>query len=130
MSIIYDYINYWLYSESVNESQEEEKKEKAFLVPSPPPPPKQKTRTIRCTPVLISKELLNSVKLKSITNYPGPARNIPDISKFDLCMLTQGNLDAILNVKLKKTNFPKRKNTFPPRNPLLVELHNTIKIVN
>jgi len=145
MSILYDYINYWFYTQP-EESQE--KNNESFLIPlnisennllssesipKPPPAPKQKTRRLSTTKLsIVSTDLLKSIKLKSITDYPGPARNMPDISKkeFNLCMLSHGNLDAILNVKLKKTNFPKRKTIFPPRSPLLLELHETIGVVN
>lgn len=121
---IYEYINYWLWKPENN-------------IPEAPPmtpplitvKPTVKSKVTK-TPVITRESIIN-IKLKPISDtnsiLPGPARNMPD--NFNLGMLTQNNLSEILNVKLKPIIVPKRKKVFPPRNPLLLELHNKIPMV-
>jgi hypothetical protein len=79
---------------------------------------------------LISVKDLQRMKLKHIeNNIPGPARNMPSISKFKLHMLSKGHLEEILNVRLNPTSFPPRPTSFPPRHPVLCELIKKINIV-
>lgn len=78
---------------------------------------------------LISDTDLLNVKLKPTNNIiPAPARNMPNMDKFTLQMLSKAQLDAILAVKLKKTNVNVKKDFYEPQHPVLRELLNFKKI--
>jgi hypothetical protein len=72
---------------------------------------------------LISEKDLLNVKLKPIENViPAPARNMPNLDKFTLHMLSKAQLDDILAVKLKKTEVNLKKDFYEPQHPVLREL--------
>jgi hypothetical protein len=106
MSSILEYINSWWYPDT--QDTKESKK------------------------CLISEEQLIQVKLKPVQDViAAPARNMLPMDKFKLTMLNKAHLDAILNVKLKKTDtsFLLIKKEFKPRHPVLNELlQKTLKL--
>lgn len=72
---------------------------------------------------LVSANELLSVKLKPLKDViPAPARNMPNINKFQLHMLNKAQLNAILSVKLKPINIQKSSKVYEPRHPVLKEL--------
>ena len=72
---------------------------------------------------LVSVSELLSVKLKPPKDIiPAPARNMPHITKFQLNMLNQAQLKAILSVKLKPVKKPTEPKVYSPRHPVLREL--------
>ena len=72
---------------------------------------------------LISDRDLLNVKLKPIENIiPAPARNMPNLDKFTLHMLSKAQLDDILAVKLKKADVNVKKDVYEPQHPVLREL--------
>ena len=77
---------------------------------------------------LITMEDLLKIKLKPISDsIPGPARNMPVMSKFQLNILTKGHLQAILSVKLRKITVSPRQKVFINRHPVLRELQQKVK---
>lgn len=72
--------------------------------------------------LISDKDLLN-VKLKHTDNIiPAPARNMPNLDKFTLHMLSKAQLDDILAVKLKKAYVNVKKDVYEPQHPVLKEL--------
>lgn len=72
---------------------------------------------------LVSVSDLLSVKLKPPKDIiPAPARNMPHITKFQLNMLNQAQLKAILSVKLKHVEQSYKPKVYTPRHPVLKEL--------
>ena len=71
--------------------------------------------------LITEKDLLNA-KLKPINVIPSPARNMPNLDKFTLHMLSKAQLDDILAVKLKKTEVNLKKDFYEPQHPVLREL--------
>lgn len=71
---------------------------------------------------LISETDLLKVNLKSINVIPSPARNMPNMDKFTLQVLSKAQLDDILAVKLKKAEINPVKTHYEPRHPVLQEL--------
>ena len=123
MSVLFNYLlsSLWTYSD-------EEKT--PSVIPQPPPLPstislKTPTKTQK---MLISKEDLKKVKLKSVSNIiPGPARNMPLMDKFHLGMLNKAQLKEILNVKLRHVEQEEKQHiVYPPKHPVLRELLNKI----
>ena len=100
MSSLVDYINSWWYTPETNQENIESK------------------------PVyLVSTADLLAVKLKPIKNViPAPARNMPHVNKFQLHMLNQAQLKAILSVKLKHVEKQTKPKVYQPRHPVLLEL--------
>lgn len=120
MSIIFDYLNYYVYGiETKNENTEviTTTENEGF-------------EKIEATPQikkhLISLKDLKSVNLQSVDNViPGPSRNAPpEFTKVDLRNLNKAQLNQILNVKLKPVPVLERQTFFPPRHPVIFELYN------
>jgi hypothetical protein len=124
MSSLVGYINSWWYvPESIHEN--------TMVVPTPPPAPVLKSNSEPSNNIvyLVSVNELLSVKLKPVTDIiPSPARNMPHINKFQLHMLNQAQLKAILSVKLKPVKLPIEPKKYPPRHPVLRELLLTRKL--
>jgi len=113
MSIVFNYINSWLYTPELN------------LDATPVIKTSDKT-----TIYLVSATELLSVKLKPVTDViPSPARNMPNINKFQLHMLNKAQLSAILSVKLKSVKRPLKPMVYLPRHPVLRELLSTRTLV-
>jgi hypothetical protein len=75
------------------------------------------------TKSLISIEDLISIKLKPVKNYiPAPARNMPAMNKYKLCMMNKAQLQEILRTRLKHVPKRQKKKSFIPRHPVLKEL--------
>ena len=53
---------------------------------------------------------------------PGPARNMPNIDKCTLEILSKAHIQDILAVKLKKTDVKPKQTYYEPRHPVLREL--------
>lgn len=73
-------------------------------------------------PQLISEEDLLKVNLKPLNVIPSPARNMPNLDKFTLQVLSKAQLEDVLAVRLKKTTVAPRKTWYEPRHPVLKEL--------
>ena len=71
---------------------------------------------------LITENDLLKVNLKPFNVIPSPARNMPNIDKFTLEVLSKAQLEDILAVKLKKTNINTKEMYYEPRHPVLREL--------
>ena len=71
---------------------------------------------------LISENDLLNVHLKPFNVIPAPARNMPNMDKFTLLVLSKAQLNDILAVKLKKTNINPKEIHYEPRHPVLKEL--------
>ena len=71
---------------------------------------------------LITEKELLSVNLKPYNVIPSPARNMPNIDKFTLQVLSKAQLKDVLAVKLKKTETNPKKAYYEPRHPVLREL--------
>jgi hypothetical protein len=112
MTSLFYYISSWLYTE-----------ENTSCIPDSPPFNNQIIPESKNTlKYLVSADDLLGVKLKSVDSIvPSPARNMPNISKFNLQMLNKAQLNAILSVKLKPVK-PQKKKTYLPRHPVLREL--------
>lgn len=98
--------------------------EEKICIPDAPPLilPQQKLPK-KIKHISISLKDIKSVKLRSDRhNMPGPARNMPAMSKFYMGMLTKDHLNDILNVKLKKIKVPERQKVFSPRHPVLRQI--------
>jgi hypothetical protein len=103
MSSVYNYITSWWIPVDIK---------------TPTAPPLSETKVY-----LVSVNELLGVKLKSTKDViPSPARNMPNISKFQLNMLNQANLKEILNVKLRQTVVKEKPSVYAPRHPVLKEL--------
>ena len=107
MTSLVDYINSWWYT---SEGSPEENQEN--------------NQSSGSTPIyLVTPTELLSVKLKPVKNVvPAPARNMPHMNKFQLHMLNQAQLRAILNVKLKHVERDVNPRSYQPRHPVLKEL--------
>jgi hypothetical protein len=97
----------------------------------------QTDKTIPSNNYLITEKDLLSAKLvippnttEPLTSYlPGPARNMPLLSKAQLYVLNKANLQDILSVKLKHVNTIKQDIVYEPKHPVLCELLRKIKRV-
>lgn len=72
--------------------------------------------------VPFSETDLSKVHLHLTNVIPGPARNMPNIDKFSLQVLSKAHIQDILAVKLKKTDVKPKQNYYEPRHPVLREL--------
>jgi len=122
MSILYNYINYFIYGdEDINEKDKIESykdDDSSFIFIHP------ENRSY-----LISINDLKSVNLTPAKNIiPGPSRNMPPFDKVNLKMLNKAQLNQVLSVKLKPTIKNKKPEYYPPRHPVLNELHSKFKI--
>lgn len=70
----------------------------------------------------ISESDLSKVNLHPKNVIPGPARNMPNIDKFSLQVLSKAHIQDILAVKLKKTDVKPKQSYYEPRHPVLREL--------
>ena len=119
MSSIVDYINSWLYTPGLIEKNSDIPTAPLFTPPTP-----------NDIIYLVSVNELLSVKLKSVSDIiPAPARNMPCITKFQLHMLNQAQLESILSVKLKHIKRSTEPKTYLPRHPVLRELLSTRTLV-
>ena len=111
MSVLYNYRNYFIYGEdSKNEKSQNEESPFILILPE--------------NKYLISINDLKSVNLTPVKNIiPGPSRNMPPFDKVNLRMLNKAQLNAILNVKLKPVIKKEKTIYYPPRHPVLNELH-------
>ena len=122
MSIVFDYLNYYLYgtkpknditeiiTTTTTENEGFEKIETIFHVKKH----------------LISIDDLKFINLQPVHNIiPGPSRNAPpEFTKVDLCNLNKAQLNQILSVKLKPIPVLQKQTFFPPRHPVIFELYN------
>jgi len=110
MSSLVDYINSWWYTPDGSSEGS--------------PGTNEENTEATSTPVyLVSRDELLAVKLKPIKDViPAPARNMPHMNKFQLHMLNQAQLRAILNVKLKHIERKVQPKVYQPRHPVLKEL--------
>lgn len=116
MSLLVDYISSWLYTPETNNENN------GNIPHAPPLTPSLKSKETDIVYLVSSDDLL-SVKLKPVSNViPAPARNMPNIDKFQLHMLNQAQLSSILSVKLKPVNRCTKPRVYPPRHPVLQEL--------
>jgi len=113
MSILYNYLNYYLYGTEENENQKEDERED-----------EREDDFIKLN--FVSIEQLKSVNLQPIKDIiPNPSRNIPpNFTKVDLRNLNKAQLDCILSVKLKPAPKIIKNTTYEPRHPCLRELLN------
>lgn len=79
---------------------------------------------------LITTTDLLKVNLTPVTNIiPNPARNMPpNFAKIDLRNLNKAQLDIILSTKLKPTVVNPKPTYYPPRHPVLKELHQRFEL--
>jgi len=70
----------------------------------------------------ISEIDLLKVNLHPKNVIPGPARNMPNLDKFTLEVLSKAQLRDILAIKLKKTDVKPKEIYYEPRHPVLREL--------
>ena len=107
MSFFYNYFSYYLYGGEPEE-----------VPPSTEvTPPSQKK-------YLITIDDLKTVNLQPVKDViPGPSRNMPAaFDKVDLRNLNKAQMQAILNVKLKRTEPIEKPRYYAPRHPVLYEL--------
>ena len=121
MSILYNYIHYFIYgNEHINKKDQNEhhkEDDSSFIFVYP----ENKS-------YLISINDLKSVNLTPIKNIiPGPARNMPPLDKVNLKMLNKAQLNQVLSVKLKPVIKNKKPEYYAPRHPVLNELHSKFK---
>jgi hypothetical protein len=124
MSILYNYIHYFIYGDQyINEKNKDELRKEddsSFILIQP----ENKS-------YLISINDLKSVNLTPVKNIiPGPARNMPPFDKVNLKMLNKAQLNQVLSVKLKPVIKNKKPDYYAPRHPVLKELHSKFKIIN
>ena len=111
MSILYNYINYYIYG--IQDSEENKDYDIPFIFIKP-----------ENKKYLISINDLKSVNLIPLKNIiPGPARNMPPFDKVNLKMLNKAQLKQVLSVKLRPTIKNKKPEYYQPRHPVLNELH-------
>jgi hypothetical protein len=130
MSSLVDYISsWWITPETDSRDANVDALSPPPLVPplAPPLAPKLKAQPdpdiSEGIVYLVSVSELLSVKLKPPKDIiPAPARNMPHITKFQLNMLNQAQLKAILSVKLKPVKKPTKPKVYAPRHPVLREL--------
>jgi hypothetical protein len=73
---------------------------------------------------LITPEDLKNVKLEFNKDVvPSPARNMPLINTFELLSLNKAQLQEILNIKLKPVEKKIKQIYYPPRHPVIREMH-------
>jgi hypothetical protein len=79
---------------------------------------------------LITSSDLLKVNLTPVANIiPNPARNMPpNFAKVDLRNLNKAQLDIILSTKLRPTTINKKPIYYPPRHPVLKELHQRFEL--
>ena len=88
-----------------------------------PEPPIDKDSNVMTSKIeLITEKDLLSVNLKPYNVIPSPARNMPNIDKFTLQVLSKAQLQDVLAVKLKKTEINPKMTYYEPRHPVLREL--------
>lgn len=107
MSLIFEYINYYIYGIETNEPSHDKK-------------------------FLISVEDLEKVNLTPVENViPAPSRNMPPkYDKINLQYLNKAQLHEILNVKLRPTKIRETMLFFEPRHPVINELYHRFKNKN
>lgn len=73
---------------------------------------------------LITPEDLKKVKLdfnKEVV--PSPSRNMPSLDTFELSIFNKAQLKEILSIKLKPISKIEKPTYYPPRHPVIKEMH-------
>lgn len=73
---------------------------------------------------LISPDDLKKAKLDFNKNViPAPSRNMPLIDTFELSIFNKAQLQEILNIKLRPIQKKLKQTYYPPRHPVIREMH-------
>lgn len=73
---------------------------------------------------LITPEDLKKAKLDFNKEViPAPSRNMPSLDTFELSIFNKAQLQEILSIKLKPVTKSEKPIYYPPRHPVIKEMH-------